>query len=183
MTKLIETGARRVPMNPQIAAEAAAWIAHMHGPNRTEETERDLLKWQALSSVHREAFEWCTDVWQDVARISNASALLGELPEGITAAWPGRKPRAPAPRARKYAAALALVGVIALALFLRPPGETAYRTAVGEQRHIELEDGSRMFMNTDTRLRVTFNPTQRTIEVSSGEVFFEVAKDARRNLF
>jgi transmembrane sensor len=75
---------------------------------------------------------------------------------------------------------LALAGVVALILALRLPGATAYRTAVGEQRLIVLEDGSHMLLNTDTRLRVDFRAAQRTVEVSTGEVFFEVAKDAQR---
>jgi transmembrane sensor len=65
-------------------------------------------------------------------------------------------------------------------LLLHWRGENAYSTKVGEQRLVVLEDGSRMLLNTDTRLRVDFGSTQRTVEVRDGEAFFEVAKDARR---
>ncbi len=74
-------------------------------------------------------------------------------------------------------AAVVAVGVVLLAEW---HGQNAYATKVGEQRLVVLEDGSRMLLNTDTRLRVDFAAAQRTIDVSSGEAFFEVAKDARR---
>ncbi len=54
-------------MSPRIAAEAAVWIARLHGPDRSPQLERECLAWQAISPQHRLAFERCTDTWLDAA--------------------------------------------------------------------------------------------------------------------
>ncbi len=55
-----------------------------------------------------------------------------------------------------------------------------YSTGVGEQRVVMLSDGSRLSLNTGTRVRVEFSSQQRTVGVNVGEALFEVAKDAGR---
>jgi transmembrane sensor len=49
-------------------------------------------------------------------------------------------------------------------------------TAVGEQRHVVLEDGTRVFLNTDTRIVVKFEERARRVELRRGEALFNVAK-------
>lgn len=55
-----------------------------------------------------------------------------------------------------------------------------YSTGVGEQRIVMLRDGSRMSLNTGTRVRVEFGSAHRNIGVDGGEALFEVAKDSSR---
>jgi transmembrane sensor len=57
---------------------------------------------------------------------------------------------------------------------------SAYVTAHGEQRLVYLDDGSRVYLNSDSRLRVEFKASERRIRLQHGEGFFEVAKDATR---
>ena len=163
----------------EIAAEAAVWVARLHGPSRTRQMEQEFRDWQASSPAHREAFERCTDVWQDIPRVGLAAAY-----EALSA---GRATPAPPPKARREAAwrwitasVVAGAAAVCAVLVLHWHGEDDYSTHVGEQRLVMLEDGTRMLMNTDTRLRVDFAAAQRTVEVSNGEAFFEVAKDAQR---
>ena len=58
------------------------------------------------------------------------------------------------------------------------PGE--YLTGMGEQRTIPLADGSRITMNTQSRLRVRFTEHGRDIELIEGEALFSVAHDPAR---
>ena len=55
-----------------------------------------------------------------------------------------------------------------------------YATKVGEQQLVVLDDGTRMTLNTDTRVRVEIGPDLRSVNVQAGEALFEVAKDPRR---
>ncbi len=166
-------------MAPEIAAEAAVWVARLHGPSRTPQMEREFRAWQASSPAHREAFERCTDVWEDIPRIGLAAAYEGGASARAASAR-SRRPRFEA--AWRWITASVVAGAVAACavLLLHWRGENAYSTKVGEQRLVVLEDGSRMLLNTDTRLRVDFGSAQRTVEVRNGEAFFEVAKDARR---
>jgi len=51
-----------------------------------------------------------------------------------------------------------------------------FESLLGEIRHIPLEDGSRITLNTDSALSVEFTATRRLVRLLRGEAYFEVAK-------
>lgn len=55
-----------------------------------------------------------------------------------------------------------------------------YSTRTGEQHAVTLRDGSRIELNSHSRVRIEFSPTQRRIDLLEGEVLFDVAKDRAR---
>lgn len=55
-----------------------------------------------------------------------------------------------------------------------------YHTAPGEQRTVQLADGSNIQLNTDTALRVKFLDNERHIELLRGEAFFKVKHAPQR---
>lgn len=55
-----------------------------------------------------------------------------------------------------------------------------YETAIGEQSTVNLPDGSKVTLNTGTRIQVKYTPLERGIVLQTGEGYFEVAKDADR---
>lgn len=174
------TGAEGRPkVTPEIAAEAAVWIARLHGPSRTKKMEHEFRAWQASAATHREAFERCTDAWEDIPRIGLATAYesLASQRTAPVHSSGGRREAA-----WRWITASAVAGAVAVAavLLLYWRGANEYDTNVGEQRLVVLDDGSRVLLNTDTQFHVDFASAQRTVEVRSGEAFFEVAKDARR---
>ena len=159
----------------EIAAEAAVWIARLHGPGRSKAMERECLAWQARSSAHRLAFERCTDLWMDAAGVDRAGMV--RVPGADAPGGAGRVGRRKFPP-RAVALALAMLVVV---LAFRPWLDAGhYGTGVGEQRLVVLADGSRMSLNTATRVRVVLGRDRRLVELVSGEAMFEVAKDASR---
>lgn len=163
-------------VTPEIAAEASVWIARLHGPSRSPAMERECLKWQARSAAHRLAFERCTDVWEEVKGVSVAdafaSAAANRADEGGKSGK--SKPRWPL---------LSVAAVLALCAALvaqRWWGADVYATKIGEQQMVLLDDGTRLSLNTDTRVRVELGAHLRTVSVLAGEALFEVAKDAKR---
>lgn len=93
-----------------------------------------------------------------------------------------------APTARHYARRGVLGGIGAMAaalgalLLVRParaPG-AAFSTRLGEIRKVPLADGSVMQMNSASAVEVSLEQTRRGIQLTSGEVWFKVAKDAER---
>lgn len=156
-----------------IAAEAALWVTRLHGPDRTREMELQCLQWQAQSAAHRHAFERCTETWMEVpnaARLGGFSSDLGG--EGGSLGGPGR-------RGLLQLAVLAVVAAGAGGWWWMSQAG-GYRTAVGEAKSVMLDDGTRLSLNTDTRVTVDFGARQRRVNLASGEVAFEVAKDATR---
>ena len=79
-----------------------------------------------------------------------------------------------------------LVTIGAALTFLAPWGEPDYshlethHTRIGEQRTIQLDDGSVVTLNTAGRLAVDYNDWTRRVGLERGEVYFEVAEDAER---
>lgn len=53
-------------VTPEIGAEAAAWMASLHGPDRCRDMEDEFRSWLKQSEVHREVFEKMTDIWQAI---------------------------------------------------------------------------------------------------------------------
>lgn len=74
---------------------------------------------------------------------------------------------------------LALAGAIAAYLSFTSGLET-YSTPVGEQRLVALADGSRVRLDTDTRLQVRFQRGERDVQLVKGRAFFDVAHDPTR---
>jgi transmembrane sensor len=160
----------------RIAAEAATWVARLHGPNRDRQMELACLAWQARSAAHRHAFERCTEVWLEVPNAARAAGYVPTRRPPGGSAWAG--PRRP--RWMAMAASCVLLLAVSVMGWLWWGEESEYRTAVGEAQTVVLADGTRMFLNTDTRVAVALDSTQRRVSVRSGEVAFEVAKDPAR---
>ncbi len=57
---------------------------------------------------------------------------------------------------------------------------TRFATRVGEQKSIDLLDGSALFLNTGTRLLVEFTSDSRRVILERGEVYFDIAGDPER---
>jgi transmembrane sensor len=109
---------------------------------------------------------------------------LGEMADHpVVAAWRDQARKTRAPRRAPWAIAAAiLVLLIAGGTYRtwieREPDVMA--TARGERNTINLDDGSRVTLNTSSRMRVDFNQQRRRVQLLEGEALFEVAKDAVR---
>lgn len=82
-----------------------------------------------------------------------------------------------------WAAALATFAVAAALALWRPgflTGWQTFATATGEQRALELADGSVVHLNTRSQIRVRMSETGRDIELVSGEALFKVHRDPAR---
>jgi transmembrane sensor len=73
-------------------------------------------------------------------------------------------------------AALSAIAFLSFDLF----GSHTYVTSIGEQRTVKLEDGSFVFLNTDSRVEVRFSDRGRHIELIQGEALFNVSHDSTR---
>ena len=190
------------PIVSREAAESAAatWIA------RRETAEWDAAafeRWLAESASHRVAYYRLNAAWQEAGRLRALSR--GVLPpDSVTstddspAAPPdvahssagrqgllGRALRQSRAFVRRAPWALAASVVLGLAIAMavyeleRTPGNR-FSTVIGGLEAVPLADGSRVTLNTDSELQVTLEPTERVVNLTHGEAYFEVAKDNRR---
>lgn len=153
----------------RIDAEAAAWLARLHG--EFEDADRPALDaWLADNPAHAAAFARANEAWAILPR----AARYGEED-----ARPTHSPRRPRLLTTAIAACVAVLAGLGI-LWWPLTQAGAYATRPGEQRVATLKDGSRIALNTDTRVDVRFDPDRRRIELDRGEAMFEVAHDAAR---
>lgn len=91
--------------------------------------------------------------------------------------------RAFAPRPARGVQAMAVLGLVLcgwLGLEQLPVWMADQRTGVGERLQIALADGSQLQLNSNSAVDVRFDGHQRVIELLQGELWVDVAKDARR---
>lgn len=150
-----------------VEAEAAAWLARLYGD---EDVRPALDAWLAEDPAHAEAFARANEVWAILPRAARAGE---EGAHGVPS-----PERVRLPRAAIAVAASLLLGFGALWWSLGSAGD--YATRPGEQKVATLEDGSRIALNTDTRVGVQFDGDRRHIKLEKGEAMFEVAHDADR---
>lgn len=151
-----------------LSDEAIERLVQLHSGSADAAERMDFLRWRGQSPEHERA-----------AR--EAEALWGALPETHSAQR--YRQRARRPRRLMALAAAACVAAIAVTLALPEPlaGLYAdYATRTGERRMLELADGSRVWLNSDSALSADFGPQQRRLRLHSGEALFEVSKDPAR---
>jgi transmembrane sensor len=160
------TGESRDKALLRAQAEAAAWIALLHSPERNPTIETALRAWIAANPLHAAAWETATDLWNET----------GALPRRIPRQrlWRERQPLV-----YKPVLILAALCLIAAVGFIQYSSRSTVSTAIGEQRVLSLDDGTRVELNTDSRLRVTFDHNTRTVVLDSGEAYFQVAHERR----
>lgn len=163
--------------NPDIESRAAEWLA-LEDRGCADVERRALEAWLAESSAHRVAYLRLKTAWRRADRL----AALRSLP---TASAPANDPARATRRAwRGLEAAAAAVVAIGLGAFLFELGgfgaPEEYRTQLGGREVVPLADGSKVELNTDTRIRARVEDANRIVWLDRGEAFFDVAKDEDR---
>ena len=151
----------------QIQAEAASWLVKLQNRNRTHIEENAFRDWLVADPAHATAFEAVSLAWD----------ITGSLPRDLR----GLRPR-PAihNRRRVVAGSAAALGIAGTFAFWKSSQAQTYQTEVGEQKHVSLDDGTRIFLDTDTRLSVRNGADHRTSELHHGRVNFRIAADPAR---
>lgn len=155
-----------------VDATARRWFIRQQGRALSAEEQRVLTDWLAASPDHRIAWARAEEAWQSLDRFR--TDLSYELNKARR-----YHPRHDSPGYLKWAAA-ALV-LIALPVLYRESTGTPqhWQTTTGKQQHITLDDGSRLSLDTATRVTVTQSWFQRLIQLQEGEIYLEVALDWR----
>lgn len=170
-------------------AEASAWITRLHGPSRTPEMEQGFRRWLEERPENAREFEGLTEVWDLVAGGAPARGAprlerweqSAEAQELSALRQQGRSPLQRLPSTRVWAVAAAvLLAIASWMVVMRGWPHTRYVTGIGEQRVVQLDDGTRVSLDADSRLSVQYGHEIRHIRLDRGEALFEVAKEPGR---
>lgn len=153
---------------------AAAWVVRLSDPACSDADRSAFEVWRGESPAHEAAFEREAAAWERLDRL-RAFRPADPEPDADLLAGEGASP--PVMRwAAAAVGALAIGAAVAWSFNAAP----AYATSVGERRVVVLEDGTRVELNTDTRIVVRYRGGERSVKLVRGEALFEVAPDATR---
>ncbi|MFB5746530.1 FecR domain-containing protein [Cedecea sp. S5-13] len=150
-------------LNRNSAYAAASWLTLMMSDEVSEQDKKNWQNWLAESADNQRAWRHIEAVCAGFRQVDGklAQKSLSSLKNS------GRR------HALKGLGALLLVGG-SLEWGRQQHGwETFtadYRTATGEQRQVELSEGSQLMLDTQTALNVNFTGQQRQIELLSGDL-------------
>lgn len=160
-----------------LAAEAALWVARRRNGGHDVEEQRHFMRWLNASPANREAYDRAEAVWQELGGLDQiADRQLAEARAYLRSA---RRQPAWGRWAVAAAACFAAVLVWQIDPFSYLDDQT-YRTARGQLKTIDLADGSRLELDTDSEARVHYSRRDREIRLVRGRAVFAVAHDDRR---
>jgi len=167
-----------------ICAEARAWVLKFNGdaPPAKEDIAA-LREWAGRSPVHRAELQRAEAFWCDADRLSELAVPLKRT--GPVQRLFGRFVSSGMRFQPAGAVALLLLGVAgALFATLYPLSDVIdngdYHTAIGEQRALNLPDGSQIQLDTNGGVRVAYREGRRQIHLLQGKAYFQVARDPDR---
>ncbi|EGP47645.1 FecR domain-containing protein [Achromobacter insuavis] len=154
-----------------VLEEAAGWLVRFQSETLSAADRAAFERWRGRSAAHAAAW----------ARVEDMLRSFGQVPPELGARTlrqldrPGRRQ--------------ALRGVAGLLLLLGPAAWLAWRelpwhewsadarTATGEQRRMQLADGTRLLLNTATAVDIQYTAEQRVIWLRAGEILLTTGKD------
>lgn len=163
----------------RIEEEAARWLLRQEEPGWTAADQAALDAWLAAAPEHQVAYYRLEYGWRQADRLAALGRPALTALQPVPAAPPARSGRS----WRHLALAASLVAATALGTLVAVNGyggAKTYATEVGGQETVPLPDGSKLELNTDTRLRASVGETQRVVWLDRGEAFFDVAHDPAR---
>lgn len=168
----------------RISAEAAHWCARLHDEECSDAERAEFAQWLALDPRHEAEYQAMLDIWQ-------LSELLPPTPRKVpapTAPTPlgGIRPRSTRrPRSGKRIAAVAAGVLLAIGAAWSAgwsagwlPSKVGYYAAQPGAREVELADGSKVELNSNSQLFFAdFRDRRSAWLKSGGEAYFRVAHD------
>ncbi len=186
----------------KIKEEAANWLLKIEEKSPLSPQESDELKtWVATSDIHRSVIIRMSQTWNNMDLLAamrmaperksqfsldKFKAMLGAK---ILTTLFQNKSQSKNPKRRSLLLSFTTVSVCLLVALLFIDSTVTesmisepqyYVTDIGEYKKQILEDGSTLWLNSNSKVKVDYSKNFRRIALITGEAHFEVEKDANR---
>jgi transmembrane sensor len=166
------------PPSDAVHEQATFWQTRLHSGDCTDQERRNFEAWLAQSEVHQIAYQNVAAFWSELSQIEPHAA-----PQLAAARAYLRDAR----NSRRILSEKRLAGILSVIILLGFGPllwswltTDTYRTAKGESTSIQLSDGSRVDLNTDTELSVQYTWTTRSVKLEHGEALFSVVHNTEK---
>jgi transmembrane sensor len=158
---------------------AADWVVRLGAPDAGEADWLAFEAWLTAAPGNRQAFDAVQALSMTID--ANAEAIAAGLemsdePRARRSRFSGR----PAMATAAVAAVVLTVLIAPMARNLLAPPPVVYATLKGERRTIQLPDGTRVQLNTSSRIKVQFAGGRREVAMDDAEAAFDVTHDPSR---
>ncbi|MCB5187009.1 FecR domain-containing protein [Methylobacillus caricis] len=154
----------------QAMVQASAWYARLASGEASQSEITNWKDWAAADPQNLQA-------WQTLEKVTQQ---FSQVPREIGLATLQLPPSADRRRIIKHLALFLSASSVGLYAYKEQPWREMladYSTAVGQRREIQLADGGRLYLNTDSAVNIHFSATARTVELIRGEVFIETGHE------
>jgi transmembrane sensor len=158
----------------QMIAEAARWLTLLHDEAAGDSDHEAFDAWCKADPRHDLAHKRMRALWSSLDELPAAPARVA-----LKQAFASTRPKT-ATRGAQVFGVLSVLFCGWFGLENWPLWFADQRTDVGERREVALADGSRVQLNSHSALDVKFDGQQRVVELLAGEMWVEVANDAKR---
>ncbi len=190
----------------EVKKAAETFVIRKMSNDMTDDETEEFETWLRASSQHQKAFQAAQSKWEAMSFLEGklvdpAPDQVSPAPETIPEQMKQPRNRFPAGSAlyilqqkvhhlisfcKTYKEAVTAV-VVFFTVFTYVFGEQLWMkasadmlTASGEQRQIKLDDGTLVFLNTDTAIQVDYTKDQRLVSLLKGEIYVDVKPDVQR---
>ena len=158
--------------------EAAAWHQRLGERSVSTRTIEDFFEWRRVPE-NADAYRRVEQVWSEARMLAPEAGIHNAVDEALNRKA-GRVRSLASPGPVFGLAAVAGAAILTFTSWTWFEGRGVYETAVGEQRVVQLADGSSVRLDTASRIRVRFSEGSRRLELEGGQALFAVAHDAMR---
>ncbi len=174
------TGKKSIPSS--LPFEVAEWYARIQSGDAGDTDIEAFDSWLRHNPEHAERLGELDSLWDGLGAIDLP------LPSPEVAAGrvhrlyaPISSVRADRPQRRRLAWAIAAsIAVLILGSLVGLFAPDIHRTGRGEYRQVALEDGSLVYLNAMSELRVAYSKEARSLVLEKGEALFDVVHDPAR---
>lgn len=157
-------------MREETALRAAiSWHSRLGSGHASEKDFEAFRNWLSADPYHPIAATLVEDGW-DVGRLVTVPPATPDM----------STLRMMMPRIGMAIGGAAMAALALVAFVGGPRTNDRYATGIGQTRQIALADGSRVFLNADSRLDVTYGWLSRDLTLARGDAEFDVAHDRLR---
>ncbi len=170
------------------STQAAYWLAKMDSGLASAELFKEFLRWKRAHPDNAAAYIELAQLFSEVGSDSDQGSVDDASIEPLLARdKPHNTQRRYLPFSLRISVAASFVIGLIVVLVSGLPFNSAVQqppldvvTRIGEQQHVDLEDGSRVLLNTQSVVKIRFQDNERRVHLVSGEAHFEVAHDPKR---
>ena len=169
----------------ELLEEAAAWRLRIFGEDEPLPADAEAFeRWLSENPRHQEAFDRTNDAWDLLQPHAAEPEVIRARRDALEYArrasrgrWSDGLTRRTGFRMAASFAGAAVLGAVTWPLV---DGVEVYRTPLGERREVTLADGSRLALDSDSRVRVHYTDAARNLTLEKGQARFDVAHNPAR---